>query len=185
VLSAGVPIVKVNSPAVAAANYDPGTAAFGPALTVGGVTANLLLANDGVGTVTDGCEAFTPGFFAGKIAVIDRGTCSFKFKTAGAQNAGAVGVIIVNNAAGSPAPGLGDDATIVTPITIPTVSVTLADGNTLKAAMLLNTLNTTLFLNASQRAGRTVFGKGLVYTPNPFQSARRSRIGTRSTFPIS
>jgi hypothetical protein len=78
VLAFGIPIVKVNTPALIAGNYDAGTAAYGPAVTAGGVTGNFLLANDGTAPTSDGCEAFPAGFFTGQIAVIDRGTCSFK-----------------------------------------------------------------------------------------------------------
>src|SRR6185295_9457758 len=107
--------------------------------------------------------------FTGNIAVIDRGTCSFKTKTLNAQNAGATAVIIVNNVAGSPAPGLGDDATISTPLTIPTVSLTQSDGNLIEA-QLGGTVNGTVQLDMSVRAGADPFGKGLLYTPNPFAS---------------
>jgi Zn-dependent M28 family amino/carboxypeptidase len=60
------------------------------------VTANLILVNDGTGTVTDACTAIQNNI-AGKIALIDRGICSFVSKAQNAQNAGAVGVIIANN----------------------------------------------------------------------------------------
>ena len=51
-------------------------------------------------------------------------------KVKNAQDAGAIGVIVADNVAGSPPAGLGGaDPTI----TIPSVRVTLADGNTLKA----------------------------------------------------
>ncbi|MFL6281720.1 MAG: PA domain-containing protein [Pyrinomonadaceae bacterium] len=169
VLAFGIPILKVNSPAGIAGNYDVGTAAYGPQPSAGGITGNLLLANDGTAPVTDGCEAFPAGFFTGQIAVIDRGTCSFKTKTLNAQNAGATAVIIVNNVAGTPAPGLGDDATITTPITIPTVSLTLPDGNTIKA-QLGGTVNGIVQLDMSVRAGADQFGKALLYTPDPFVS---------------
>ena len=48
-----------------------------------------------------GCLAadFT-GFTAGNIALISRGTCTFKIKATNAEAAGAVGVVIYNNAAG-------------------------------------------------------------------------------------
>lgn len=169
VLAFGIPIVKVNSPAIIAGNYDAGTAAYGPQPTAGGVTGNMLLANDGTVPTSDGCEAFPGGFFTGQIAVIDRGTCSFKTKTLNAQNAGATAVIIVNNVAGSPAPGLGDDATIVTPITIPTVSLTQSDGNLIEA-QLGGGVNGTVQLDMTVRAGADPFGKALLFSPNPFQS---------------
>ncbi|HEV7893087.1 MAG TPA: PA domain-containing protein, partial [Pyrinomonadaceae bacterium] len=167
VLSLGVPVLTINSPAGIAGTYDPGGAAFGPIPPVGGVTGNLKLANDGTAPVEDGCEAFPAGFFTGQIALIDRGTCSFKTKTLNAQNAGATAVIIANNVAGTPANALGDDATIVTPITIPSISVTQADGNTIKA-QLGGGVNATVFTDPNTRAGADQFGKALLYTPNPF-----------------
>jgi uncharacterized repeat protein (TIGR01451 family) len=169
VLAFGIPVLAVNSPAGIAGSYDVGTAAYGPLPTAGGVTGNLKLANDGTAPVTDGCEAFTAGFFTGQIAVIDRGTCSFKTKTLNAQNAGATAVIIVNNVAGSPAPGLGDDATITTPITIPTVSLTQSDGGLIEA-QLGGGVNGSVKLDMTVRAGADPFGKALLYTPNPFVS---------------
>jgi uncharacterized repeat protein (TIGR01451 family) len=169
VLGFGIPVLVVNSPAGIAGSYDVGTAVYGPAPTAPGVTGNLVLANDGTAPVTDGCEAFPGGFFTGQIAVIDRGTCSFKTKTLNAQNAGATAVIIVNNVAGSPAPGLGEDSSITTPITIPTVSLTQSDGG-LIVAQLGGGVNGTIKLDMTVRAGADPFGKALLYSPNPFAS---------------
>ncbi len=167
VLTLGEPGLTINSPAGIAGAYDPASVAYNPAPPVGGVTGNLKLADDGTAPVTDGCEPFPADFFAGQIAVIDRGTCSIKSKTLAAQNAGAIAVIIVNNAAGSPAPDLGDDPAITTPITISTISVTQADGNTIKA-QLGTGVNATIFTDPNIRAGADQFGKALLYTPIPF-----------------
>jgi hypothetical protein len=169
VLSLGIPVLKITSPPALAGNYDAGTAAYGPALTAGGVSGTLLLANDGTAPTSDGCEAFPANFFNGNIAVIDRGTCSFKTKTLNAQNAGATATIIVNNVAGSPAPGLGDDATIVTPITIPTISLTQSDGQLIEA-QLGSGVTGTVQSDTTVRAGADPFGKALMYSPNPFQA---------------
>lgn len=170
VLAFGIPILNVTAPAVIAGSYDVGTAAFGPLLTAGGIGGPLLLANDAGGvSFTDGCEAFPAGTFSSKIAVVDRGTCSFKTKTLNAQNANAIAVVIVNNVAGSPAPGLGDDATVTTPITIPTISVTQADGNLIKAQLGTGVTGTAQ-LNTTVRAGADPFGKALLFSPNPFQA---------------
>lgn len=117
-----------------------GTAAFGP--NTFDVTADVVLANDGNGVASDACQALTNG--AGQIVIVDRGTCSFKTKTLNAQNAGAVGVILANNAASATPPNLGDDATITTPITIGTLSLTQADGVTLKASVAAGTVTATL-----------------------------------------
>jgi hypothetical protein len=163
VLSLGIPVLKITAPAIIAGSYDAGTAAFGPSLTAGGISGSLMPAN------TDGCVAFSPGFFSSKIAVIDRGSCTFKLKALNAQNASAVAVVIVNNAAGTPAPGLGDDATIVTPITIPTISVTQSDGNLIKAQFGTGVTGTAK-LDTSVRAGTDAFGKALLFSPNPLQA---------------
>ncbi len=169
VLAFGIPILKITAPAAIAGKYDVGTAAFGPSLTAAGVSGSLLLANDGVGTVTDGCDSFAAGFFTGKIALIDRGTCNFKVKALNAQNAGAVAVVIVNNVADNPAPNMADDATITTAITIPTISVIQSDGNLIKA-QLGSGVTGTVQRDNTVRAGADAFGKALLFTPNPFQS---------------
>ncbi len=96
---------------------------------IGSVNDTLILVNDGVSPVTDACTAITNNI-AGKIALIDRGTCNFRSKALAAQNAGAVGVIIANNVIGAPMTMTGSPA-----LSIPCVSVSLADGNTLKTAL--------------------------------------------------
>jgi hypothetical protein len=109
-----------------------GTASFGPRNF--DLTADVVQIADAA-NATNGCQpAANAAALAGKIALIDRGVCSFKTKTRTAQNAGAAGVILANNRAGGP-PGLGGDSTITTVITIPTLSVSQADGNTIKAAL--------------------------------------------------
>ena len=111
--------------------FDAVLAGFGPALTETGVTGGLQLVNDGVagGTVTDGCEPLARGSLDGAIAIIDRGLCNFTVKVKNAQTAGAVGVIVANNAPGAPfAMGGGGGG-----FKIPAVMVSQADGTTLKA----------------------------------------------------
>lgn len=107
-----------------------GTAAFGP--TNFDITGDVVLADDGVDTGTDACTAL-PAAVAGKIVLVDRGTCSFKTKTLNVQTAGGKGVIIGNNAASTSPPGLADDATITTAITIPTLSILQTEATQLKA----------------------------------------------------
>jgi hypothetical protein len=66
---------------------------------------------------------------AGKIALIDRGSCTFVAKVKKAQDLGALMVIVANNAPGPATAMGGADPTI----TIPSVMVTLEDGNLFKA----------------------------------------------------
>ena len=96
-------------------------------------TAPLVLIQDGGGmSLTDGCEPAVNDI-AGKIVIVDRGTCSFETKVTKAQAAGAVGVLIANNANGPLTPGA--DNNIPDP-TIPSQGVTKADGAVLKAALV-------------------------------------------------
>jgi Zn-dependent metalloprotease len=93
----------INSPLALAGTYENvGTAQFGPQLPLTGITADLVLAQDGYtadnGTVVDGCQPFTNAAeVSGKIALIERGTCNFTVKVKNAQNAGAVAAIVYNN----------------------------------------------------------------------------------------
>ena len=137
--------LNVNSPPAVAGLKAIGTASYNPT-TAFNITANIVLANDGVGTTSDGCTAFTnAAAIAGKIALIDRGTCSFFIKTQNAQAAGAVGVIIADNVAGTNPPGMSGTPTVT--ITIPTVSILQSVGTSLKAQLALPVdVNATLSL---------------------------------------
>lgn len=135
-----VPVLTVNSPLSIAGDYAAGSASFGPPLTAGGLTGNVVLGDDGVGATSDACTALVNGAaIAGNIALVDRGTCAFTIKVKNAQNAGATGVIVADNVAGAVAGMGGADPTIV----IPSLRVTLATGNTLKA-QLATGVNATL-----------------------------------------
>src|SRR5206468_478077 len=95
-----------------------------------GVTGAVVQATDpsdanGVSTL-DGCSPLTnAAAVSGKIALIDRGNCTFVVKTKNAQNAGAIGVIIVDTTGTLPAAISGLDSTV----TIPTELVSGATGN--------------------------------------------------------
>ena len=107
-----------------------------PDPTVEGVSGSIALVNAGLSAEfpaalpTEGCGPLV-GFPAGAIALVDRGTCTFLTKVHNAEDAGAIGVIVVNNVAGTPGAMGGDDHTI----TIPSAMVSLADGTAIKAAL--------------------------------------------------
>ena len=123
----------VNSPPAIAGEYAVGiSTSFGPA--VYDLTSDVVQALDAADaagpSTTDGCSAITnAGAVAGKIAIIDRGTCGFVVKVKNAQNAGAIGVIIANLSTSAFGNMGGTDATI----TIPAVEVTFATGGSIKA----------------------------------------------------
>src|SRR5262245_1355743 len=52
-------------------------------------------------TQSDGCASVDPGA-SGKLAIINRGICTFSQKVANAKAAGAIAVLIINNVAGDP-----------------------------------------------------------------------------------
>jgi hypothetical protein len=123
------PLVEIDPPSPAAGTYGATGATFGPAPTEAGVSGPVVLAEDGTGN-NEGCNPFV-GFPAGAIALVDRGTCAFVVKAQNAQAAGAVAVIVANNVPGAPILMGGTDPTIM----IPSVMVSLANGNTIKAGL--------------------------------------------------
>jgi len=171
------PSVLVNTPKALAGSYEAQSASFGePLRENGGLTGKMVVANDGVGVSTDGCEPITTKL-AGKIALIDRGACTFVTKVLNAQAAGAKGVIIVNNAPGG-LPGMGGfDAAI----TIPSVGVSKADGDAFKAAAAGNIVGK-LILDGQFLAGADANGYVKLYAPNPYQpGSSRSHFDTSAT----
>ncbi|HYV46465.1 MAG TPA: S8 family serine peptidase, partial [Myxococcaceae bacterium] len=131
--------VLINAPATIAGLKQGGGAAFGPALLTP-VTGNVVASVPAIG-----CTPLTnAAAIAGNIALIARGTCSFKIKALQAQSAGAIGVIITNNAAGPPV-GMGDDVNTPGPVAIPARMISLTDGNAVNAELTAgNTVNATL-----------------------------------------
>ncbi|MGW3322384.1 M28 family metallopeptidase [Streptomyces virginiae] len=107
----------------------------------GGVTAQVAVAPvDADGT--NGCEPgdFASGTFAGKIALIKRGGCTFAVKQQNAATAGAVGAVIFNNTAGALNGTLGDP----TLGKIPTGGITQEDGEKLTAEAAAGPVELTL-----------------------------------------
>jgi hypothetical protein len=188
VLQMGRPNLKVTAPASVVGSYMVGTASFGPALNSPGVTAEVMPVVDtapNLGLACNPLSALNTAAVNGKIAVVDRGVCGFTAKVKNVQNAGAVGVIVVNNAAGTPPPGLGgSDPTI----TIPAVAVTLPDGNALKAAIVNRTRShsgmfATIGVNLSLIAGADSAARPWMYAPNPYQSGSSVSHWDISAFP--
>jgi hypothetical protein len=161
------PVLRVTAPAGIAGDYTVGVPSFGAALGNPGVSGPLVLVNDGVGTVTNACEPLTnAGAVNGKIALLDRGGCAFTIKVKNAQNAGAIAAVVADSVAGCPPGDMGGaDATI----TIPSVRITQADGNLLKAN-LGGGVSVTLLRDPTLLAGADAAGRVLVYTPTPFTS---------------
>jgi minor extracellular serine protease Vpr len=81
-------------------------------------------------TNSTACTSVDPGA-SGKLAIVNRGDCTFSTKVRNAIAAGAVGVLVINNVAGDPIPmakdGLGGDD-------LPAVMIGLNEGAALRSS---------------------------------------------------
>ena len=166
-------ILNVTSPAAIAGIYEVGLAAFGPDFTEAGIAGTVVQAIDpadplpppDVPSTTDGCSAFSnASAINGKIALIDRGNCTFVIKVKNAQNAGAKAVIIVENKPEVKTPdGLGgsDDT-----ITIPAVRIITADGNKIKEHLAAG-VSAIIRLDPQALAGLDTQGRVRLNAPDP------------------
>jgi len=158
--------VFVSAPSAVAGTYAAADAAWGPTVLSRPVSGEVVLVQDATAPVNDGCETLlNAAELPGRIALVDRGLCTYAAKVQAAQAAGAIGVIVVNNVAGAmnTMGGTGPG------IAIPAVMVSLADGNLLKAA-LADGLHAAIRPSAERLAGADAQGRVLVFTPNPLQS---------------
>ena len=143
-----------------------GTAAFGPPVPAAGITGTVIVAQDGTApSSTDACEPLTAASalaVRGNIALVDRGTCNFNVKVKNAQDAGAVAVLVADNAPDNPPVTLGGaDATI----TIPSVRILRDTGTAIKAAT--TPVIVTIGFDFSRRAGTDLQDRALLYASNP------------------
>jgi Zn-dependent metalloprotease len=161
------PETHVNAPAnLAGQEYPSGTSAFSPVIETP-LTADVVRPNDGQGSATDGCCSTTDAAngvcaagawvnaadVVGRIVLVDRGStpavagCGFAVKALNAQRMGAAGVIVANipsSASPTVPPAMGG-ASPAEAVTIPTVSMNLADGDKLRAELgAAVTVNVTL-----------------------------------------
>ena len=128
------PQLTVLTPPSIAGTYAAGRALFGAGTA--GLSDDLVQAldpSDGSGpSTTDGCSALTnAGSVAGRIAMIDRGTCNFTVKVKRAQDAGAVGAVIANNVGTGLVNMSGMDPSIL----IPAVFIPKATGDLIKGQL--------------------------------------------------
>ena len=136
------PIV-VAAPSPIAGTYFGPMAGFGESLvTTGPISGQVVYVGRGcdpaypIGNVTPPPIPNDPYLAdpAGKIALIDRGACTFVSKVKKAQDRGALMVIVANNAPGPATAMGGGDPTI----TIPSVMVTQGDGNLFRSNVPFN-----------------------------------------------
>ena len=144
--------LTVNLPLSLSGRYAAVNADFG--LRAFQLTGDLVLVDDGnadnAGAVTDGCQSpfSNSGAISGKLALLDRGACSFKAQILAAQAAGAVGVVIANEADSLPWL-MADDNTLPLTVTIGSLLVSQSLGTAFKQELAQSTLvNSTLHRGA-------------------------------------
>ena len=181
----GSPSLTIDSPASLAGSLLVSTAAFGPDVSEDAVEGQIVAAIDpadaaGMST-TDGCTAFSnASIVAGKIALIDRGTCDFVDKSANAEAAGAIAVVIADNVPNSLPPlGVRENAPT---IHIPTVGISQADGATIRAALGSDVMGR-IHINPRIRAGEGTGGRLKLYAPNPDEPGSSISHWDTSAFP--
>jgi hypothetical protein len=174
VLVEGTPRLVVKSPEEIAGTYLVGVAAFGPKLDDDGVNQKIAQVVDqanGRGLACTALDATNARAVKSRIALVDRGTCTFAVKAKNVQDAGAKAMIVVDNVAASPPADLaGVDPTI----RIPSVRITLATGNAIKAALASTNprnsgVSVQLNVNEDQLAGADKRGRVMLFSPNPLQ----------------
>jgi hypothetical protein len=153
--------------------YAIGLAAFGPRLDKSPVTgqiAQVALQADSPGSACTPFNAANAAAVRRNIALVSRGTCGFAVKVKNAQDAGAIGVIVADNAPGPVADMGGADPTI----TIPAVRVTQADGAVIAASLtkpngnLAGTVGK-FELSKTLLSGADAERRITMFTPNPYQ----------------
>ncbi|HEX8255016.1 MAG TPA: PA domain-containing protein [Thermoanaerobaculia bacterium] len=167
---------RIDSPSSVAGNYGMGFAEFGPQQTVyPGLSGQLVQAIDDINAAgpsnADGCTAITNDV-NGKIAFVNRGTCGFAIKVKNAELAGAIGVVVGDNAAG-PVVDMGSsgDGAFDKSISIPSGRVTLATANTIRAGLAAGTVMVNLGVDpVSPLRGTDSQGRVLLYAPTTFIS---------------
>ena len=112
----------INSPSGIAGQYEVGSpaAGFGGELTAGQSITGVLAPAD----PNEACEALVnPAEVAGKIALVDRGSCFFSDKVYFAEQAGAAGIIICNNQPGGGVIGMAAGGDYAGLSTIPSAMI--------------------------------------------------------------
>lgn len=125
--------------------YNGQAASFGPVIYS---KAGTVVQYQGSEATPDAAcvPATNAAALAGKIALVQRGTCAFTIKVKNAQLAGATGVIVYNNSAtGLPGMGGADSS-----ITIPSQGISQADGQALVTALSGGAVTATIAVSPSR-----------------------------------
>lgn len=170
ILEGGLPSLRVTNPPTLAGSYEVGFASFGPSIGSRPTAAQLVLAVDDENAAgplsTDACTPLiNASAVAGRIAVADRGTCTFVQKARMVQAAGAIAMIVADSADGSPPPEIAGTAPDVE---IVVARITRSDGALLKQALSnFQIINANLSIDPAMRRGADRAGRPLLHASDP------------------
>jgi len=153
----------------AAGDYAVGDASFGPPLGANAVSGQLMPVAeqaDGTGLACNPLNEPNALAVRGNIALVSRGSCDFVSKARNVQAAGAIGMIVADNAPGEPTGMSGDDPGI----TIPSVRITQEAGAALRAALQARSptasgVVASLGIDPTRLSGTDARRRILMYTP--------------------
>lgn len=153
--------------------YAVGQADFGPPMgspPVSGQIVQVALQADSPGDACTTLNAANATAVRRNVALLSRGGCGFAIKVKNAQDAGAIAVIVADNAPGGVTGMGGVDPTI----TIPSARVTQADGAAIAASLTMangSLAGTVGKFEVSKTlvAGTDAMQRVTMFTPNPYQ----------------
>ncbi len=158
----------------AAGAFAVGDAGFGARLGAVAVTGELMPVvdqADGTGLACSALDAANQGAVRGKVALVDRGSCAFVDKAKNLQAAGAIAMIVADNAPGDVTDLGGADPAI----TIASVRVSQQTGALLKTALRDRAADrsgvlASLGVDALRLAGTDSAGRIRMYTPTEYSA---------------
>ena len=124
--------LQLNSPLEIAGPVLVGTAGFGPLITTKALKAAVVEVQDSLGLSLACSNIRNRSAINGKIALITRGTCTFKSKVLEAEKAGAIAVIIANTQ--DQILTMGNDNTSAKP-KIPAILIQASDAERIRAQL--------------------------------------------------
>jgi hypothetical protein len=168
---APISVLAISGPAAggAAGNVEVGDASFGPPLGSTPVVGQLMPVIDQGNPLGLACTPLSGAnqlAVRGNVALVDRGTCTFVEKAKNVQAAGAIGMVVADNAPGDVTGLGGEDDSIV----IPSVRISQQSGVTLKAALTRRSRTTSgviasLGVDPARLAGTDSDNRIRMYTP--------------------
>ncbi len=137
--------------------YEPGDTTLEETAPVTVTLTPLPLINSAIGHVEGEVAAVDglgeagdfPENVRGRIALIERGTITFTEKVQNAEDAGAIGVIVYNNAPGN------EQAPLAVPNQVPAVTISQEEGQALRAAAEAGTVRVKMSVSATVSNGAT------------------------------